>query len=53
MSFTASTKLSLCVQLLFSNTRLRGYQNFFMLNSAEHQIFSANKYENANNFHIY
>ena len=29
---------------------------FFMLNSAEHNIFSANKYENANNswhFHIY
>ena len=29
---------------------------FFMLNSAEHGIFSANKYENANNswhFHIY
>ena len=29
---------------------------FFMLNSAEHEIFSANKYENANNswhFHIY
>ena len=29
---------------------------FFMLNSAEHEIFSANKFENANNswhFHIY
>ena len=29
---------------------------FFMLNSAEHETFSANKYENANNswhFHIY
>ena len=29
---------------------------FFMLNSAEHEIFSAYKYENANNswyFHIY
>ena len=29
---------------------------FFVLNSAEHEIFSANKYENANNswhFHIY
>ena len=28
----------------------------FMLNSAEHEIFSANKYENANkswHFHIY
>ena len=34
----------------------RGYKTFFMLNSAEHEIFSTNKYENANNswhFHIY
>ena len=33
----------------------RGYF-FFMLNSAEHEIFSVNKYENANkswHFHIY
>ena len=31
-------------------------KTFFMLNSAEHEIFSVNKYENANNswhFHIY
>ena len=28
----------------------RGYKLFFMLNSAEHEIFSANKYENANIF---
>ena len=27
----------------------RGYKTLFMLNSAEHEIFSANKYENANN----
>ena len=27
----------------------RGYKTFFMLNSAEHEISSANKYENANN----
>ena len=36
--------------------RPRGYKTFFMLNSAEHEIFSANKYENVNNswhFHIY
>ena len=36
--------------------RPRSYKTFFMLNSAEHEIFSANKYENANNswrFHIY
>ena len=26
----------------------RGYKTFFMLNSAEHEIFSAIKYENAN-----
>ena len=34
----------------------RGYKTFFMLNSAEHEIFSAYKYENANkswHFHIY
>ena len=34
----------------------QGYKTFFMLNSAEHEIFFANKYENANNswhFHIY
>ena len=34
----------------------QSYKTFFMLNSAEHEIFSANKYENANNswhFHIY
>ena len=30
--------------------RPRGYITFFMLNSAEHEIFSANKYENANIF---
>ena len=33
-----------------------GYKTFFMLNSAEHDIFSANKYKNANkswHFHIY
>ena len=33
----------------------RGYKTFFMLNLAEYKIFSANKYENANNswhFHI-
>ena len=34
----------------------RGYKTFFMLSSAEHEIFSANKYENVINswhFHIY
>ena len=32
----------------YLNIWLRGYKNFFMLNSAEHKIFSANKHENAN-----
>ena len=34
----------------------QGYKAFFMLNSAEHELFYANHYENANNswhFHIY
>ena len=34
----------------------RDYKTFFKFNSAEHEIFSAHKYENANNiwhFHIY
>ena len=29
--------------------RPRGYETFFMLNSAKHENFSVNKYENANN----
>ena len=28
--------------------KLPHYKTFFMLNSSEHEIFSANKYENAN-----
>ena len=34
----------------------QGYNTSFVLNSAAHEIFSANKYENANNswhFHIF
>ena len=31
----------------------RGYKAFFMPNSAEHEIFSANKYENANKVGIF
>ena len=30
----------------------RGYIFFFMLNSAEHEIFSANKYESTNNIYL-
>ena len=29
--------------------RPQDYKTFFMLNSAAHEIFPANKYENANN----
>ena len=35
---------------------IRGYKKYFLLNLAEHEIFSASKYENANNswhFHIH
>ena len=32
-----------------NNAKPRGYKTFFKLNSAEHEIFSADKYENANN----
>ena len=32
-----------------TRSRPKGYKTFFMLNSAEHEIFSAYKYENANN----
>ena len=38
------------------NSGLKVIKLFFMLNSAGHEIFSANKYKNANNiwhFHIY
>ena len=31
-----------------TETGPRGYKSFFMLNSAEHENFSANKYEHAN-----
>ena len=42
-------------QMSHKKIRPWGYKTFFMLNSAEHEIFSANKYVNANNrhFHIY
>ena len=45
-------------QICFGKNKIgpRAYKSIFMLNSAEHGIFSANKYENANSswhFHIY
>ena len=33
----------------FNENRPQGYKTFFMLKLAEHEIFAANKYENANN----
>ena len=34
--------------VLLINQKLRTTANYFLLNVAEHEIFSANKYENAN-----
>ena len=50
------TVLALMLTVLIFGARPQDYKTFFMLNSAEHEIFSANKYEDANNgwhFHIY
>ena len=44
------------IKISSQETRSRGYKTFFMLSSAEYEIFSVNKYENAYNschFHIY
>ena len=40
-------KLILYSQTSYQHLAPRLYNFFFMLNSAEHEIFSANKYENA------
>ena len=48
--------LKLCGQAGIRISGPKVIKHFFMLNSAEHEIFSANKYENANkswHFHIY
>ena len=53
--FSCSTQLSMKFSLLI-NLKLLIIANSFLLNIAEHEIFSVNKYENANNrwhFHIY
>ena len=53
--FSCSTQLSMKFLLLI-NLKLLTIANSFLLNIAEHEIFSANKYENANycwHFHIY
>ena len=53
--FSCSTQLSMKFVLLI-NIKLLTIVDSFLLNIAEHEIFSANKYENANycwHFHIY
>ena len=53
--FSCSTQLSMKLFLLI-NLKLLTIANSFLLNIAEHENFSANKYENANycsHFHIY
>ena len=53
--FSCTTHLSMKFVLLI-NLKLLTIANSILLNIAEHEIFSANKYENANNswhFHIY
>ena len=55
--FSCSTQLSLkFVQLINLKLQTLVHVNSFLLNIAEHENFSANKYENANycwHFHIY
>ena len=48
--FSCSTQLSMNFVLLI-NLRLLTAANSFLLNTAEHENFSANKYENANNMY--
>ena len=53
--FSCSTQLSVKFVLL-KNLKLLTIANAFLLYIAQHEIFSANKYENANycwHFHIY
>ena len=53
--FSCSTQLSMKFVLLI-NLKLLTNANSFLRNKAEHENFSANKYENANfcwHFHIY
>ena len=35
---------------MYNIARARGYKTFFMLNSIEHKIFIAHKYENINKY---
>ena len=55
MFFSCSSQLSMKFVLLI-NIKLLIIANSFLRNIAEHEIFSADKYENANfcwHFHIY
>ena len=47
LSTRCSVSSDLSLFYLVYPTWPQGYRTFFMLNSAEHEIFSANKYENA------
>ena len=54
--FSCSTQLSIKFVLLINKKKILTNANYFLLNIAEHEVFSANKYENANNswhFHTY
>ena len=47
-------KTQICLQLSRFQSWSRGYKTCSMLSSAEHEIFSTNKYENAHNsWHVY
>ena len=50
--FSCSAQLSMKFVLLIS-LKLLTIANSFLLNIAEHENYSATKYENANYFHIY
>ena len=52
--FSCSTQMSMKFALLI-NIKLLTIANSLLLNIAEHELFSANKYKNANSwhFHIY
>ena len=53
--FSCPTQISMTFFML-TDLKILTTANSFLLNIAEHEIFSANKYENANfcwHFHIY
>ena len=43
---TTQIQRVLRIEILQASIRPRGYKTFFMLNSAEHEILNAHKYEN-------